>query len=173
MPIDQWLDKEDVEYYSAIKEWNNAICSNMGEPKDYHTKWTKSNRERWVTCNTTYMWNLKKWYKWTYLRNRNRLTDIGKKPTVTEGERGWRNKLWVGINIYTLPYIKWGFPENPSVKQETWVQSLDWEDPLEKGVATHSSILTWRIPWTEKPGRLQSWGHKELDMTKRLTLSRT
>ena len=59
------------------------------------------------------------------------------------------------------------------MKQETWVQSLDWEDPLEKGVATHSSILTWRIPWTEKPGRLQSWGHKELDMTKRLTLSRT
>ena len=44
MPIDQWLDKEDVEYYSAIKEWNNAICSNMGEHKDYHTKWTKSNR---------------------------------------------------------------------------------------------------------------------------------
>ena len=37
--------------------------------------------------------------------------------------------------------------------QETWVQSLDWEDLLEKGVATHSSILAWRIPWTEDPGR--------------------
>ena len=38
--------------------------------------------------------------------------------------------------------------------QETWVQSLGWEDPLEKGKATHSSILAWRIPWTEEPGRL-------------------
>ena len=38
--------------------------------------------------------------------------------------------------------------------QETWVQSLGWEDPLEKGTATHSSILAWRIPWTEEPGML-------------------
>ena len=41
---------------------------------------------------------------------------------------------------------------------ETWVQSLGREDPLEKGMAFHSSILAWRIPWTEKPGRLQSTG---------------
>ena len=40
--------------------------------------------------------------------------------------------------------------------QEIQVQSLGWEDPLEKGIATHSSILVWRIPWTEEPGRLQS-----------------
>ena len=37
--------------------------------------------------------------------------------------------------------------------QETWVQSLGWEDPLEKEMATHSSILAWKIPWTEEPGR--------------------
>ena len=42
--------------------------------------------------------------------------------------------------------------------QETWVQSLGWEDPLEEGMATHSSILTWRIPWTEELGGLQSIG---------------
>ena len=42
--------------------------------------------------------------------------------------------------------------------QETWVQSLGWEDPLEKEMATHSSILAWEIPWTEEPGRLQSHG---------------
>ena len=41
---------------------------------------------------------------------------------------------------------------------ETWVRSLGWEDPLEKGKATHSSILAWRIPWTEGPGGLQSMG---------------
>ena len=49
--------------------------------------------------------------------------------------------------------------------QETWVWSLDWKDPLEKGTATHSSTLAWRIPWTEDPSRLQSTGCKELDTT--------
>ena len=42
---------------------------------------------------------------------------------------------------------------------------MDWEDPLEKEMATHSSILTWEIPWTEEPGGLQSWGCKESDAT--------
>ena len=57
-----------------------------------------------------------------------------------------------------------GFPSGSVVKhlpavqemQETWVPSLGWEDPLEKGMATHSSILAWKIPWTEEPGGLQS-----------------
>ena len=48
--------------------------------------------------------------------------------------------------------------KNLPAMQETQVQSLDLEDPLEKGIATHSSILAWRIPWTEEPGRLQSMG---------------
>ena len=48
--------------------------------------------------------------------------------------------------------------KNLPAMQETWVQSLGWEGPLEKGVATDSSILAWRIPWTEKPGGLQSMG---------------
>ena len=42
--------------------------------------------------------------------------------------------------------------------QETWVRSLSWEDPLEEKMATHSSMLAWRIPWTEEPGGLQSMG---------------
>ena len=49
--------------------------------------------------------------------------------------------------------------------QETQVRSLCLKDPLEKGMATHSSILAWRIPWTEEPGGLQSMGHKESDTT--------
>ena len=48
--------------------------------------------------------------------------------------------------------------KNLPAVQETTVRSLGWEDPLEKGMATHSSILAWRIPWTEKPGGLQSMG---------------
>ena len=51
---------------------------------------------------------------------------------------------------------------------ETWVQFLSWEDTLEKEMVTHSSILAWRILWTEEPGRLQSMGSQELDMTYRL-----
>ena len=46
--------------------------------------------------------------------------------------------------------------KNLPAMQETQIQFLDWEDPLEKGMATHSSSLAWRIPWTEEPGRLQS-----------------
>ena len=53
----------------------------------------------------------------------------------------------------------------PPAVQETWVQCLGWEDLLEKGMSTHSSIIAWRIPETEEPGGLQSRGHRELDTT--------
>ena len=61
--------------------------------------------------------------------------------------------------------------KNLPAMQETWVWSLDWEDSLEKGMATHTSILAWRIPWTEEPGRVYNpWGCKELDTTEQLSL---
>ena len=57
--------------------WNNAICSNMGGPRDYHPKRSKSERERQIPYDITYMWNLRYVrHKWTHLRNRNKLTDI-------------------------------------------------------------------------------------------------
>ena len=59
--------------------------------------------------------------------------------------------------------------KNLPAMQETWVWALGWEDQLEKGMATHCSVLAWRIPWTEEPDGLQYMGHKELDMTKWLT----
>ena len=60
---DEWIKKMwyiyTMEYYSAIKkEWNNAICSNMDGPRDYHIKWSKSERERQIPYDITYMWNL-------------------------------------------------------------------------------------------------------------------
>ncbi|OJH16949.1 hypothetical protein BLX88_20985 [Bacillus obstructivus] len=60
-----------------------------------------------------------------------------------------------------------GFPGSSVVKnlpavQETLVQSLGWEDTLEEGMATHSNILAWRIPWTEEPGGLQSMGSQRV-----------
>ena len=67
-----------------------------------------------------------------------------------------------------------GFPrgsvvKNPSAMQEMGVRSLGWEDPLAERMSTFSSILPWRILSTGEPGRLQSMGHKELDMTEQRT----
>ena len=63
-----------------------------------------------------------------------------------------------------------GFPGGSAVKnlpamQKMQVCYLDWEDPLEKEMTTHSSVLAWKIPWTKEPGALQSMGSQELDMT--------
>ena len=55
--------------------------------------------------------------------------------------------------------------------QETQVHSLGREDPLEEEMANHSSILAWKIPWTEEPGGLHPWDRRESDMAERLTLS--
>ena len=60
---------------------------------------------------------------------------------------------WITNNRPSAMTVK-----NPPAMGEIWVWSLGWEDPLEKGMATHSSILAWRIPWTEEPGGLQSMG---------------
>ena len=62
--------------------------------------------------------------------------------------------------FFTIKLVK-----NLPAIQETWVRSLDREDPLEKEMATHSSILAWRIPWTEEFGGLQSMGSQESDTT--------
>ena len=118
MSINRWMDKEDVVFIymyiyihtyihthththngillSHKKEWNNVFCSNLNRPRDYHTKWSKSDSEWQISYDITYMWNLKKKkYKWTYLQNRNRATDIENKLMVTKGERGGRDKLGV------------------------------------------------------------------------------
>ena len=65
MSINKWMNKEDVVHmYNGVllsheKEQNNAICGNMDATRDYHTKWSKSERERQITYDITYMWNLK------------------------------------------------------------------------------------------------------------------
>ena len=59
--------------------------------------------------------------------------------------------------------------KNPPAMWETWVQSLDWEDPLEEGMASHSSILAWRILMDRSLAGYSPWIHKELDMTERLS----
>jgi len=64
------------------------------------------------------------------------------------------NQNWASLVVQTV--------KNLPAMHETWVQSLRWDNPLEKGTATHSSILAWRIPWTEEPGGLQSRGSQRV-----------
>ena len=61
---------------------------------------------------------------------------------------------WTSLVVHTV--------KNPPAMQETWVRFLGWEDPLEKEMSTHSSILAWRIPWTEEFGGLQSMGSQRV-----------
>ena len=70
-----------------------------------------------------------------------------------DGHSDW----WASLVAQTVKHL-------PTVR-ETWVQSLGQEDPLEKEMAIHSSILAWKIPWTEEPGGLQSTGSQESDTT--------
>ena len=67
--------------------------------------------------------------------------------------------------VKELPLVAQTVKNLPAI-QETLVQSLGQEDPLKKGITTHSSTLAWRIPWTEKPDGLSSWGCKQQDTTK-------
>ena len=83
----------------------------------------------------------------------------------------WGTTVWLFL---ISPWMLRAFLVTQTVKNlptmwETRVRALGGEDPLEKRMSTHSSILAWRIPWTEKPGRLQFMGSQELDTTERLT----
>ena len=71
---------------------------------------------------------------------------------------GYQPALFLFVYFLDKLYLIAQLVKNLPAMWETCVQSLGWEDPLKKGKATRSSILTWRIPWTEKPGGLQSMG---------------
>ena len=75
------------------------------------------------------------------------------------------------LNIHLAISLVTLMVKNPPAMQETWVQSLSQEDPLEKRMATRSSFPAWIIPWKEEEDGLQSWGHRESDTTEWLTLS--
>ena len=92
-----------MESCSAIKKWNNALCSNIDEPRNYHTKWSKPNRETQETDDPAFMWIIFK--KWTNTQNRNRPTDIEKKLVVTKRESGREYIRCLGLP-YTHYYIQ-------------------------------------------------------------------
>ena len=99
----------------------------------------------------------------------------------TKPQRPKRSWVGRGVNLHVFIQSWWSWPycvfhspghhwaslvaqmvKNLTAMQESWVWSLGWENPLEEGMATHSSILAWRIPWTEDPGRLQSMGSRRV-----------
>ena len=94
MSINRGMDKEDVLHiYNGIllshkKEWNSVICRDMDGPRECYTEWSKSEREKQILYNNAYMWNLEKWYRWSYLQSRNRDTEVENKCMDTKEERG-------------------------------------------------------------------------------------
>ena len=101
------------------------------------------------------------------------IAQVGKESACNAGDPGLiavsERSPGEGIS-YPLQYRWTSFlaqlVRNQPAMQETWIESLDWEDPLEKGKATHSSILTWRIPGLYSP-----WGHKEPNTAEQLSLT--
>ena len=85
----------------------------------------------------------------------------------------YSRSLLIRCFMYTVcirDFLSGSAVKNPPAMQATQVGSLDREHPLEKGMAIHSSIIAWRIPWTEEPGGLQSMWLHESDTAERLTL---
>ena len=100
---DKWIKKMwyiyTMEYYSQPKEWNWVICRDVDGPKDCHTEWNKSEREKQILYMNAYMCNLEKRYRWTSVQVRNRDTDVENKHMDTKGGKwGWRVVVvgWTG-----------------------------------------------------------------------------
>ena len=113
------MDREDVVHiYNGIllshkKEQNWVICRDVDGPRDCHTEWNKSEREKQISYINAYMWELEEWHRWTGLQGRNRDTDVENKRMDTKwgevaaGGVGGGVMNWeIGIDMYTLMCIK-------------------------------------------------------------------
>ena len=103
--------KKLIHIYNGIllshKKKHIWVSSNeMDEPKTYYTDWSKSEREKQVLHINAYIWNLEKWYWWTYLQGSNGDADIEKRHVDTVWEREGEMNLENSMETYTLPYIK-------------------------------------------------------------------
>ena len=118
MSNDRWTDQEDtVHIYnvillSHIKEQNCVICKDVDGPRVCHTEWSKPEREKQISYINTYMWNLEKLYRWTYLQGRNRDVDIETGIMDIEGEGEGGTNWEIRIDIYTLPCVKQSYREH-------------------------------------------------------------
>ena len=103
-------------------------------------------------------------------------SSAGKESACNAGDPGSipRFRRYPGKEIGHLLQYSWSslvaqMVKNPPAMWETWVWSVGWEDPLEEGLATHSSILAWKIPWKKSLESSSPWGRKELDTTEWLS----
>ena len=107
---EEWIKKMwyvyTMEYYSAIKKERNwVIYRDMDRPRDCHTEWSKSEREKQISYINAYMWNLEEWYRWTSLQGRNRDTDVENKHRDTKrGKERWDELGDWGWHIYKNMY---------------------------------------------------------------------
>ena len=110
MSIDRWIDKEDVAHiYNGIllsnkKGWNWFICRDVDGPRECHTKWSKSEKEKQWSYINTCMWNLEKSYRWSFLQSRSRDTDIKNKCMDTKVMGGEELGDW-HWHIYTIDHM--------------------------------------------------------------------
>ena len=146
-----FLDWPDLEEPSAIirpgmpvQGWDLRVCIWFL----FHIWLAHIWRKFWLLCFILCLSLLRNWSE-----------KAGTRRWYFEGTNSNRASL-VAQTVKNLPAI-----------QKTWIQSLCWEDPLEEGMATHSSILAWRIPWTEEPGGLQTMGSQESQTWLILSLS--
>ena len=128
---------------SHKKELNIAIYRDVGRPRDRHTEWSKSEREKQILYNIAYMWNLEKWYRWTYFQSRNRGTDVENKLTDTKQGRGSGMNWEIETDIYTLLCIK-------QITNENLLYS--------KGSSTQCSVVTFMERKSKKRGYMYTCG---------------
>ena len=128
---------------SHKKEWDWIICRDMDRPRDCHTDWRKSERDKQISYINAYIWNLGKWYTWYYLQSKNRDTEVQNKHLDTRGGRETGVNWETEINLYTwlilcIKSIR-GFPGGASGKGPTcqcrrckrrwfypWVGNIPW-----------------------------------------------
>ena len=95
---------------SHKKEWNSVICTDVDGPRDCHTEWSKTEREKEILYINAYMWNQEKRNRWTGLQGRNRDTDVDNKRMDTKGGKPWGGSAGMnwefGIDLYTPICIK-------------------------------------------------------------------
>ena len=136
MSINRGMGKEDMAHiYNEVllghkKELNCTICRDVDGPRDHHTEWSRSKREKQILYINAYMWNPEKWYRRTYLQSRNRDTDVENKRMDTKGEREGGRNWEIGIGTYTLLIlcIKWITNENILHSTGNLHDALWWSD---------------------------------------------
>ena len=146
-------------------EWSIKICNDLDSFPENHTEWKKLIPKVYLYYGSiyiTFLTALLRYNSQIYISLRVHSSLVF--SIVTEFCNHHHNLVWYHFcHTKETLYLLFFFPGGIVVKnlpavQETQVQSLGWEDPLEKKMSTHSSILAWEIPWTEEPGGLKSMG---------------